>query len=54
MHFPLDKHTVRERNINEYKGRDIMKNSVKRTTAAILATVMIGTGMYAPIADHGA
>nr|DAU89397.1 MAG TPA: hypothetical protein [Caudoviricetes sp.] len=40
--------------MNEYKGRDIMKNSVKRTTAAILATVMIGTGMYAPIADHGA
>lgn len=29
-------------------------NSVKRTTAAILATMMIGTGMYAPIADHGA
>ena len=29
-----------------------MKNSVKRTTAAILATMMIGTGMYAPIADH--
>mgnify|MGYP000810968093 CR=1 FL=1 len=56
MHFLLDKHTVRERNIsglmNEYKGRDIMKNSVKRTTAAILATMMIGTGMYAPIADH--
>ncbi|MFQ9431279.1 MAG: fibronectin type III domain-containing protein [Ruminococcus bicirculans (ex Wegman et al. 2014)] len=38
--------------MNEYKGRDIMKNSVKRTTAAILATMMIGTGMYAPIADH--
>ena len=58
MHFLLDKHTVRERNIsglmNEYKGRDTMKNSVKRTTAAILATMMIGTGMYAPIADHGA
>ena len=56
MHFLLDKHTVRERNIsglmNEYKGRDTMKNSVKRTTAAILATMMIGTGMYAPIADH--
>ena len=58
MHFLLDKHTVRERNIsglmNEYKARDTMKNSVKRTTAAILATMMIGTGMYAPIADHGA
>ena len=56
MHFLLDKHMVRERNIsglmNEYKGRDTMKNSVKRTTAAILATMMIGTGMYAPIADH--
>jgi fibronectin type III domain len=55
MHFLLDKHMVRERNIsglmNEYKGRDTMKNSVKRTTAAILATMMIGTGMYAPI-DH--
>ena len=29
-----------------------MKNSVKRTTAAILAAMMIGTGMYAPTADH--
>ena len=29
-----------------------MKNSVKRTTAAILATMMIGTGIYAPTADH--
>ena len=29
-----------------------MKNSVKRTTAAILAAMMIGTGIYAPIADH--
>ena len=52
------RYAVRERNIsglmNEYKGRDTMKNSVKRTTAAILATMMIGTGMYAPIADHGA
>lgn len=29
-----------------------MKNSVKRTTAAILAAMMIGTGLYAPTADH--
>ena len=29
-----------------------MKNSVKRTTAAILAAMMIGTGIYAPTADH--
>ena len=29
-----------------------MKNSVKRATAAILATMMIGTGIYAPTADH--
>ena len=29
-----------------------MKNSVKRTTAAILATMMIGTGIYAPTAEH--
>lgn len=29
-----------------------MKNSFKRTTAAILATMMIGTGMYVPTLDH--
>ena len=29
-----------------------MKNSVKRTTAAILAAMMIGTGIYAPTADN--
>lgn len=29
-----------------------MKNSVKKATAAILAAMMIGTGIYAPTADN--